>query len=328
MINQFFQKIAASEDVLENILASGSHTFKNGRKSWILECPDCGKMKLWIRKKDGIGCCFRCGTKYAGKSLLFLLSRIYGIEVDVLQELLYNDTQQFNTEFDDLIVSFEDYFETEDKDEVTVDQIEIPDNIVFLSHPHAWAGVEYLKKRGVSIEIAEHYDVRYDIEQRRVVFPVKNGDYWVGWQGRWIGDPDSIDAPRRIDTRGQINGKYIMFDHRLKGIKHAIITEGPFDAIKCHLCGGNTATMGKTLSDQQVKIYKNSDIDRLYVGLDNDAFIENENILRQLDGYMEVYRLKTPPGREDLGASTFEEVKQSFEQSKNFFSSSERFVWY
>jgi hypothetical protein len=113
-------------------------------------------------------------------------------------------------------------------------------------------------------------------------------------------------------TVGKLGKECFMFQDRLQGSKHAVLTEGPFDALKGHLVGGNVASMGKDVSARQLDIIVRSGVRALYVGLDRDAAKEVGRIVRDLHGTLDLYRLLPPPHRDDLGECTMEEVAHQF----------------
>jgi hypothetical protein len=112
-----------------------------------------------------------------------------------------------------------------------------------------------------------------------------------------------------------------MYQDRLRGLAHGIMVEGPMDAIKCHLCQGNTATMGKGVSERQLDIYLSYGLRRLYLGLDPDAAEDTMRLVRELSRHqdLQLYRLEPPPGRDDLGDATPEEVLEQFRSAERIW---------
>jgi DNA primase len=187
-----------------------------------------------------------------------------------------------------------------------------------LDSPLAAAGVAYLERRGVPLEVARQYGIGFHPAEQRVLIPVVVEGVLRGWQGRYIhatemvGDAGRIIRIPKVMTMGKLGKECFMFQDRLRGSGHAVLTEGPFDALKCHLVGGNVASMGKDVSPRQLDIIVRAGVKKLYVGLDRDAAKEVGRIVRDLLGVLELYRLVPPPHREDLGDCTMEEVAQQF----------------
>lgn len=311
---------------------SGLLPRQNGR-SWRIACPKCGKSKLYVQKRDGRCKCMKCGDAFKGWAD-YILSEVLQRPTEELTAYLYGGAPA-ETKVDE--IEFVDHWdEWTDGDEIILaEELPLPSPIVWdpdvvdLDQPAGRPGLEYLEqKRGVSLELAKKYGVRYNPREHRVIFPVVVDDVLRGWQGRYIDQCDFITDEGvevhipKILTVGQLAGRVIMGQDRLVGARHAVFVEGPLDMVKCDLCGGNTATMGKSYSEAALNIYRSSGIDRLYCGLDDDAFEQIMKLARDMSPYMELFRLATPRGREDLGASTCEEVLEEFRSAKRFSSAS------
>jgi hypothetical protein len=107
----------------------------------------------------------------------------------------------------------------------------------------------------------------------------------------------------------------LMFQDRLATSDHAIICEGPVDALKCHLVGGNVATMGKVVSSRQIEIIKGSAASRKSTWPWTwTPATETMKLLKAFNDYVdtgdramfEVYSSSQLPGYEDLGAMPVE----------------------
>jgi hypothetical protein len=113
-----------------------------------------------------------------------------------------------------------------------------------------------------------------------------------------------------------------MFWDRLKKSDFALIAEGPISAIKAHLVGGNIATLGKHVSQKQIRLIEDSGVDKIYLGLDADAVIECSTFASRT--YLPVYRLDipkklSPDGKQvDLGDLEFSEVEYLVRTAKRW----------
>jgi hypothetical protein len=107
-----------------------------------------------------------------------------------------------------------------------------------------------------------------------------------------------------------------MFFDRLQGQKHAVLCEGPMDALKAHLCGGNVASMGKAVSRAQLQLLRNAGVERLYIALDPDAQEEANRIARQVGMDMKVYNMMAPAPYKDLGEMHFDAVRELFQSAR------------
>ena len=102
-----------------------------------------------------------------------------------------------------------------------------------------------------------------------------------------------------------------MFGDRITG-DHAVLCEGPVDALKAHLCGGNVCSLGKLVSIYQLNLLRNSGIRKLYLALDPDAFMEAGRLLRDVADELEVYDMRPPASLSDdtdLGKMSLEAVR-------------------
>lgn len=184
---------------------------------------------------------------------------------------------------------------------------------VSIDQPVARPGLDYLANRGIPNDIAFEYGIGFDPAEQRVLIPVVVDGELRGWQGRYIHQTDFVRNGKtvripKVMTVGKLGKECFMFQDRLKGRTTAVLTEGPFDALKCHYLGGNVASMGKDVSPRQLDILVRSGIKTLYVGLDWDADRPVGGIVKALHGLVKLYRLVPPKHRDDLGDCTFEEV--------------------
>jgi DNA primase len=294
----------------------------------------CGRRKWAIRKSDGYSKCYRCDSEFKGfadytlsvalklpkKALSALL---YGVVVSTLESEELRPADRWVDHWGDM--GEED---TEAVDIKTWPPEMLPSPTHFeLESEQGAPGLAYLESRGVPLAVALEYGIKYDTANERVVFPIIVEGKLRGWQGRLVRRIQYTDKKGRLRevpkalTEGEVGGKVLLFQDRLKDAPHGIITEGPFDALKCHLCGGNTATMGKSVTKEQLDIYvRHFGLKRIYLGLDDDAAAEISRITRELSWYpdVEVFRITTPPGREDLGDATMEEVLAAFQAAEPF----------
>jgi hypothetical protein len=121
----------------------------------------------------------------------------------------------------------------------------------------------------------------------------------------------------------------VMFANNLVGSEHAVVCEGPIDAIKADACGGNVATMGKAIGPGQIRTLRDpsrltreqvsaiwgSGIKRIYLALDPDAAKETSRLVREFSD-METYVMVPPKPYHDLGEMSFQEVHDLFRAAK------------
>jgi hypothetical protein len=307
--------------ILKDLLSeAGLEKVKENSKSYIFDCPRCHKKdKLYLRKTDGRFVCWICKeTDNFQGAPEFLFTELLGTPVGELRRKIWGIDGPVATVH--IQIELKDFFGDEDEIEV-IDSPMLPvePNPEFRALTSQWSvrGVEYLASRGVPIEVALRYGIQYWPMAKRIVFPVKSNGLLLGWQSRYIEATEGIDEDdnpfkvlKALTYDGLKKDKVLMFADRITD-KHAILCEGPMDAIKCDLVGGNVCSMGKAVSKRQLELLKNSGISKLYLGLDPDASREVERIVKEMSSFMEIYDMR-PPTHTDLGAMSFEEVKELF----------------
>jgi len=323
-----------NQEALVNLLQEEGLDFRDSANSYLLECPICHKDKWAIRKKDGCSKCYHCGPEFQG-TCDYTLSQVLKKTKQELSKILYGFV--INTaKVEELGESkFVDHWGEMEREDVEIIEVRAWPSEMLPSPDHrpldsalGAPGLAYLQRRGVSLELAKEYGVTYNTAEERVVFPLVVEGVLRGWQGRLVRSGKYTDRNGnakelpKILTEGEVGGKILGFQDRLKGSKHGIIAEGPLDAIKLHLCGGNTFTMGKSVTAEQLDIYVNYfGLRKIYIGLDDDAAEDVERIVRELSwrNDMELFRLLPPPGRGDLGDGTLEENLEQFRVAQPIF---------
>ncbi len=278
------------------------------RKSFVFDCPQCSKKKkLYVYKHTGRFVCWHCAGQGFEGNPEFLLSSLLGVSVEEARRRVFGaDAGNLSRHLDLSWVATEDPEERE-----IAPTLSWPFHVLPLDHPHAARGVAYLAGRGVPLEIAREYGMRYSPVERRVFVPVEEGGRLVGWQGRLIipnkgtaEDGSAYDATKILSSRDIPRDRILMFGDRIRG-DTAILCEGPFDAAKCHLIPGACATMGKKVSPGQIRTLREKGVQKLYLALDPDAAAETMALMAAFWD-IEVYLVVIPPSWEDLGAMPFE----------------------
>lgn len=277
--------------MLNDILNNCNIQFKENAQSLILSCPNCHKDKLYINKEKGFWTCFKCGDQgLRGPNIDSLLRRL-GVQGAI-------------TEFTPAEVTAE-----------PSRPVYVPQSFIPLDRPQAKRGLEYCLKRGVPLDVAAQYGLRYDVNKPGVVFLVKEFDKIVGWQRRSI-DPACPKEFTKFTSPGFEKSKHFIFQEFIVG-DAVIVAEGPFSAIKFARTGlPFVASMGKVISQSQVKKLKLLGIKRIYLALDPDAGYEANQFLLNNRLSFDIYFVPNVPNREDFGASTFEECGAAIRKSK------------
>jgi len=315
--------LSTLETRLEQIIKDSGVSHRESSQSFIFECPRCRKKdKLYLRKTNGRFICFVCaGDGFQGRPE-YALKELLDLSIAHLQKLLYGTVSP--DQLEELILDFEDHWGEEE--ELLLDFEAEPRGIcadpnhVGPEDPAFEPGRDYLKKRGVTEDIILRYGILFSPPEQRVIFPICHGDLLMGYQGRYIHDTEIVnpngEITRRIPkamtflTPGQ-EGRLVIFEHRLRDAAHAVITEGPFDALAADLCGGNVATMGRNVTAAQMRLIALR-TNKLFIGLDPDAAQDISRLARDHGDDFETYLLQPPRGRKDLGECTPAEVLDAF----------------
>jgi DNA primase len=307
------------EEKIKAILDEHGVSYKPNSRSYILTCPRCHKRdKLYIRKNDGRFVCWVCreSSGFAGK-VEWCLTELVNLDITALRKELYGPEHRSSVFLD---IQLRDFFSEEDETPIFVpsdlSEMEPDPGFRELLDPVSSPGVQYLESRGLPLDLCLEYHIQYWPAQNAVVFPAVTRGKLVGWQTRVAGSTVRIDpetgfeykVPKAMTAIGLKKDRMFMFGDRITG-KHAVLCEGPIDALKAHQCGGNVAALGKAVSGYQLDLLKHSGIEKLYLALDPDAFIESGKILKEMAQYVDVYDMRPPKGYGDIGEMPLDEVE-------------------
>jgi hypothetical protein len=318
------------EKELDDILRESGLSYRENRISYILTCPKCEKReKLYIRKRDGKFICWHCSESigFRGKAEFALVALLGGQHAEYRAKLYGEGAHAITGQFwEPEIKSF--YDEDDEVDENVESQelatVKWPYDFYPIGDKLSATGQRYLGDvRGIPLSIAQAYNIRFCPKTQRVYFPIETNGKLYGWQGRatkeyWYWDPASgryKTPPKALTSEDAPKGSTLMFGDRLNGSQHAIIFEGPVDAIKAHLCGGNVCTMGKAVTRKQISIIKSSGIGKIYIGLDPDAYEETKKLISTVDE-VEFYSMMAPARYKDIGEMPFDEVRELFRSAE------------
>lgn len=308
--------------VLADYIESCGVQYRENSRSYIFVCPRCNKKgKLYIQKSNGNFVCWVCKETegFQGRPE-FALAELTGEAIYSIREKLYGSAPmvQGGTYLDCPLRDFFGEDEVVDDEAEELVEIQWPWDYYPIEHKHGARGATYLAERGVPLDVAQLYGIRYAPVERRVVFPIYAGARLVGWQKRLIVDnrawneetEEWVEGPKILSSRGIPRERTVMFSNRPM-TEHVVLCEGPVDALKAHLCGGNVATMGKAVSANQVKLLRNAGVTKFYMALDPDAFEETRRLVSDL-GDLECHLLVVPSQYKDLGAMPMPEVLELF----------------
>lgn len=307
------------EKRLKAFLDSNGIQYAVGRQSFITNCvsPACGKERhMYVRKMDGQSICFKCGSKWHWKRLI---SRISGCSFDQAYNVLHGrgagDVLDQGTPLDPNL--FDNSNEREAKRNLGSPIVLGPD---FIPWHKSGKAMEYLNFRGVTnVSILNRFEVRYHAAMNAVVFPVEEDGKIYGWQARKINPKE--DEPKAITMPGFDKSKFLMgydfiytFPTAFFSSKIAIV-EGPFDLLHIDSVDVSAvALMGKTISQDQLKLILDSGAEEIYIGLDEDATDQVYEIINHIGLKKKCFRIKPPTGK-DFGDCSPEEVQKSMDDA-------------
>ena len=317
---------------LKDYLDSNGIKYNNGKQSYITACvsPSCGKDDhMYIRKSNGQSICFKCGSRWNWRKLVAAISRC-------------NYSEAYQVFFgkgagEELGEDLHLDLNLEQETEKAPQPIYLgPDFVPFQKSP---AALKYLESRGVTnLELLSKYDVRYHLVMDAIVFPVfgkyevrepysgshnKDGLMYIGdsvglfgWQARKINPEEG--SPRLLTKKSFDKSKFLLNYTNTMDCKKLILVEGPFDCLHVDLEGyGAVASLGKSVSLDQIRLLLDHPANEIYLGLDDDAASEVYEIVDKLSLKKRVFRIKPPEPYDDFGETPMVEVYESIDRAIN-----------
>lgn len=178
------------------------------------------------------------------------------------------------------------------------------------------AAVEYLTERGLTKQHVETFDIRYDPDRYRVVFPLYDrAQRCRGVIGRtliknpmgprYFYYPYKDNSPRGFTWHGE---------NRLDLSKPVLVVEGIFDAMKCHSVYPNV-TASLSISFRSPGLGWHTSVQRWVSMFDvgKGGLLARQRLDALAAPGARIWHLSPPPGRDDPGESTPEEIKAQLE---------------
>lgn len=270
-------------------------------------------------------CLFRCmKCDFKGRPEKGL-AELANIPISVVLNSLYGT--QFVDTTEHLDLKLEDFFGEEDEFNFElIPSISWTFDEIPINAKHSIKGLKYLESRGIPLDIALKYNIRYAPVRQRVLFPFEVDGRLLGHQDRiivenrvWSEEEEKFkEAPKAISTDNMPTSRMVMFGDNLNGSEHAIIAEGPIDAIKLDLAKGNICTLGKSVSKGQVNYIRSKGIKRIYLALDRDAYQQCADLVQEFSD-LEVYKINVLKDKHDFGDMSFEECLTAFNNAERVF---------
>jgi DNA primase len=194
--------------------------------------------------------------------------------VEGLLPILYEKTH--NLDYMRAMLDIESHIEVEYKDETSYskDLILRKDiyEYIFEDVRDYIEARNYVESRGISLDTCDRLNIKYDPEEKRIVFLIYDYENnLVGYVGR------AIDPNNKLKARNKtaMPVKYIYLGmHKLSLSKPTILVEGLFMYLKLHEFGLDIdynilANLGSTVSAQKIEFLKGLGLP-LYLFFDND----------------------------------------------------------
>jgi DNA primase len=244
-------------------------------------CPICKhkNAKLMVNVKTGNYNCFTCHPKTTGKSPVSLLKKIGSPSEAIIEMKGYfvNDTTLIKAEEEVKLVYLPKEF---------INLIDTSDTCL-----EKRQAVTYLKKRGVSSIDIVKYNIGYCKTGRyrnKVIIPSYNSN---GRLNYFIARSFEKEPKLKIDSPECKKSELIGFEYYINWNTPVILCEGIFDAMA--IKRNAIPLFGKTISKALMIKLLQSDVETVYLALDDDAIRESiDHAQKLLDLGKEVYIIK------------------------------------
>jgi DNA primase len=244
-------------------------------------CPICKhkNAKLMVNVKTGNYNCFTCHPKTTGKSPVSLLKKIGSPSEAIIEMKGYfvNDTTLIKAEEEVKLVHLPKEF---------INLIDTSDTCL-----EKRQAVTYLKKRGVSSIDIVKYNIGYCKTGRyrnKVIIPSYN---YNGRLNYFIARSFEKEPKLKIDSPECKKSELIGFEYYINWNTPVILCEGIFDAMA--IKRNAIPLFGKTISKALMIKLLQSDVETVYLALDDDAIRESiDHAQKLLDLGKEVYIIK------------------------------------
>lgn len=309
-------------DKIVKIIESLGFECRNRQNTIHAQCPACDEAEVSISKRwnSGATICYRAKCTFGRQWFEDWIAQTTGISrQDAIRLIEQFDVPQIP----------ENYRIDDDETSGKVDKQQILQEVPWpakdcfpLEFPECSQGHRYLIGRGIPVEVAKKYGIMYNLVTDRVVIPIVQDGVCLGWQARATYDVNK--KYRMMNNEGYSRGMTLMFHDNLLGSEHAVICEGPFDAMKFDKVGGNVSTMGASVTDDQIQLIIDSGVKKVYLAMDMDnagdqsttSIIDRLGLVK-----FQIYKVSLPQScvarcdakgsKADFGECTFEECEEA-----------------
>src|SRR5215467_10750556 len=171
--------------------------------------------------------------------------------------------------------------------------------------------LEYLEQRCISGNEIGMWEIGWDPDEKRIVFPARDLDGNLRFLIKRAVDPRA--QPKYLYSGGSEKTSVLYGADMIGEFKHIVLTEGVLDAIKLHtFMQPAVAILGTGISDQQVRVIPKLRPKKIYLMFDKDpAGVRNIEIATQKLRSYPLHVCRYPVGKSDPAELSYEEVERS-----------------
>ena len=240
-------------------------------ENFLLECPICERLKLYVRKKGGerpagTWICFYCDESGGPFSLVRLFE---GGSYFEDAEVFYKWTQGEGAE--NLKQAVKRVLD------VVIDTPDTEDEFV-TDYPESFRHVSeenippYFSERGISYDTARAFDLGYCTRGRyanRLIVPVFRGQELAWFLGRWMEKTPPAKTKKYLNSTHAKSSRYLYGSEQAKHKKRVILVEDVFSKFTLGISA--LATFGTHISKAQLEILATMDVEEVVFCWDKDA---------------------------------------------------------
>lgn len=254
------------------------------------KCYNCGRAKkFYINPQTGMYICFRCEEKGGP---IKLLMEIIGCNFQEAKVLLYGEEGSKSIYEDD-----DEDFDSSLSSGKSKKPVNFPNPIVTEAFLHPLtkedsAGWNYLINRGLDEQTIEKMNILHNPFAKRIVFTVTHEDKLYGTLAR---DYTGTQQPKVLNSKGTWRRFFVWNFDQVKDSESVVICEGVMSAAKCGVHRA-IATLGKFVSDEQIKLIRQTKAKKIYICLDIGTEKEQQSLYSRISIYYPdgIYKVDLP----------------------------------
>jgi len=265
----------------------------------MVDCPKCGREKLYVNPAQGVFFCFRCDYG-RGKRIHHLIAELEHIPVMEALERAERLMRVYTAkgDADGLNKALVDIMQKHIQEQEEHDKLQLPFGSVPLASALAKPGRRYLRSRGFTHEHWRPYELHYGArsadadgfrvrEYRHIIFIERNGEEVEHYTTRAAADNVKVKSYHPFGVRKTTLYGLNAIDRDADVV---FLVEGPLDVLA--LPRQALGVLGSTLTSLQVEKLRALKLNAICVAFDADAKIKAEHTARMLqdqEGFQHVF---------------------------------------